>query len=266
MSKRKKEEAAAAGCPAWLATYGDLVTLVLTFFVLLYSFSIVDADKLMEFAQSFSGGEPNIIDFNEPSGITGLMGSGILDFSIPTDATEPPKEDNAEGLTDILSEYTQMLENALASNMPSYFADEYGEQSPVTITMEDGFTKFAIESDIFFDSGEAVLKTEALPAMDIIAELILTMFSFPGSNVVIEGHTDSNPISTVRFPDNWALSSARAEAVLRILMERTGLEGSYFKSVGRGEYQPIADNATAEGRKQNRRVIIYIEQDAAGKR
>lgn len=243
-----------------MATYGDMMTLVLCFFVLLYSFSTIDAEKLRQFAQSFTGGEASIVEFQNPNGITGILGNGIIEYPIPSDAVDIQDEADAEK-QQMINAYIEQLKN-YAGEFPTYFAEEYGEQT-ITVTVEGAVIIIELPGDFLFDKGQDSIKPQFMPVLGDISDLITAnMNLYPNSTIVVEGHTDTTPMRSVRFPDNWALSSGRAEAVVRELMRRTGLDGSYFKASGRAEFQPRAENDTEEGRALNRRVVIYIEQNA----
>lgn len=107
-------------------------------------------------------------------------------------------------------------------------------------------------SELLFDSGQATLKPKAEQALDSVGQWLASTYG----PIEVEGHTDNLPINTTIFPSNWALSSARAVAIVDYLMQNAELDGARFSAVGMGEFSPIADNATVEGRRLNRRVII----------
>lgn len=109
----------------------------------------------------------------------------------------------------------------------------------------------------FFDSGSAGLKTSALPALDCIAS-ILALRTCP---LRIEGHTDNIPIHSTQIASNWELSTARSTELVRLLIVRYGFSPERLSAAGYAEYHPIASNATAQGRAQNRRVDIVILSD-----
>jgi len=124
----------------------------------------------------------------------------------------------------------------------------------------DGDDVLLVFSDhICFDSGQAHLK----PIMDKILETIAGVIVHTRAPTVVEGHTDSNPISTAIFPSNWELSTARAGAVARHLIEKLNIDPDEISCEGHGEFKPVADNATPEGRAANRRVVIRFKGLAA---
>ena len=113
---------------------------------------------------------------------------------------------------------------------------------------------------ILFDSGSTTIKPEGTEVLAKVAEQIRQI---PNHRVRVEGHTDTVPIATARFPSNWELSAARAAGVVRFLVEQ-GLEPALLEAVGRGAHLPIADNATREGRARNRRIEIVLVPDEGG--
>lgn len=262
MARQKKQECP-PGAPMWLQTYGDMMTLILCFFVLLYSFSTLDTEKLRDFAQSFAGGEPTIIDFRGNKSITGLLGNGIIEFPTPSETKVVDVEettDMQQRIDQYVSEVTRELQEAYASPYNTYFdqfegAAELGLQM-YDVTMLDNQMMEIKLGDSLFDPGSAVIK----PDLDIsvLAAIVLDNYQ-EGDIIVVEGHTDTVPLSArSRFLNNWELSGARASAIIEALMKATGLPGSSFEARQKGEYYPIADNDSPEGRALNRRVLIYM--------
>jgi chemotaxis protein MotB len=115
-----------------------------------------------------------------------------------------------------------------------------------------------IGSNVLFNSGEADLLPEALPVLDSAIETLVENRN-RYVMVNIEGHTDNVPISTERYPDNWALSASRAVNTLRYIVEKEVVELNQLSAVGYGEYHPVGTNETPEGRAANRRVDFVIQ-------
>ena len=134
-------------------------------------------------------------------------------------------------------------------------AAKYGLQDQIEVSFNAQYVMITLNGSVLFDSGSEVIKQEALPLVDKVGR-ILDHYS---DNIIeVEGHTDNVPIHNGRFADNNVLSMYRALSVADYLREVTSLNPAHIKSSGRGDYVPIADNATAEGRALNRRVVIKI--------
>lgn len=221
----------------WLATYADTVTLLLTFFVLLYSLSTIDSQKFQQIAvamqSAFSGkADRSILEFSMSSGDVPIVGKPQITVE------DAQQNENLEILEDVL---TYIKENNLEEDVQIY-ADSQG----LNIQMKDS---------ILFDTGKAELRSESKKVLDEIGDLI----SKVDNSVIIEGHTDNVPINTPTMPNNWHLSSARALSVLDYFLgTKKGLNPQRFSAQGCGEYKPIASNDTDENRAKNRRVNIIL--------
>ena len=130
------------------------------------------------------------------------------------------------------------------------------EQGKVRVIETSRGVTIEINDSILFSPGQALLQPPLIKAMSAIAE-VLAPTEFP---ITIEGHTDNVPISTVLFPSNWELSTARAASIVRLLA-MDGVDPSRLAAVGYGEFQPVADNATPEGRARNRRVVLVVSRN-----
>ncbi len=254
--QKRKEE----GAPQWMVTYSDLVTLVLVFFVLLYSFSIIDIVKFQQFVASFQG-----------SGILHL-GSDPLESPpepetqshIIDDDTDMSLEDVRERIKEVgidnLLEYISILEeNPLVEvyQMVTLYVEEHDLQDLVEIRFEVRGIALEIKDRILFDSGRAYLKPNARSVLEKLAPL-LDELPYMTS---VEGHTDDRPINTPQFPSNWELSAARALSVVRFFVDEMGLDPQRFAVVGLSEYHPIVSNDTVENLQLNRRVVIVINAE-----
>jgi chemotaxis protein MotB len=220
--------------PAWMVTYGDIMSLLLTFFVLLISYSTIRQE---EFRRALSS-------FQEALGILPHERSVIQFEEIPAIRTTPaisPKE------------IVQRLRKSIRAA---------GFSGGIHITEEQGGVRVTVESPILFDSGKADLRAEALPLLDEISHVLAE----GDQEVVVEGHTDNVPIHTEEFPSNWELSTARAISVSRSLFEKANLDPKRFSVAGYGEYHPIASNETDEGKQKNRRVEILLKFPGQGQK
>lgn len=270
MAKKQPEEGS-KGAPAWMATFADLMNLLLCFFVLLFSMSSVDAQKFEEIAASFSntfsifsaGGS----SFNDGLLISnGVSQLNNLDKYITntgasasqTSETNYMKKSSGSSDTE---EMEKMLEQARleASEELSERVNEYlletGADKDIDITFTSQYVQLTLKGSVLFDSGSASIKTDALP---LIQKIGVILERYAQSTIEIEGHTDNVPINSARFESNDVLSSYRALAMFDYLVENTSLDPANIKHSGRGEYIPVADNSTPEGRAKNRRIEIKI--------
>lgn len=258
MSRKKKEEEQAPGSPAWMATFSDLMNLLLCFFVLLFSMSEIDVDKWQQVAMSFSE------NFSIFSGGATAIGDGFLISNGVSQLNELDDYINSTGKTaeseDFVNDLEEFEEKQLAAaEQLAEEIEESVEESQFANEIDVDFTaqyvSLTLNGALLFDSGSAELKEEAKPLMDKIGQLL---GRYAQSTIEIEGHTDNVPIHNAKFADNNELSSFRALSVFNYFMETTFLDPAMIKHSGRGEYLPVADNSTPEGRAQNRRVEIKI--------
>lgn len=257
MARKKQEDAPAPGAPAWMATFSDLMNLLLCFFVLLFSMSNVDAEKYEQVAASLAS------SFSILSGGGSAIGEGVLissGISQLTDLdqyfTSMGKNDEGDIELDEKSEY-----EAQALNESEKMAEEIeqiiensGISEYVEVDFNSHYVLLTLNGAFLFDSGSAKIKEDSLSLMDKIG-IIIEKYS--ERLVEIEGHTDNVPISNSKFKNNNELSTARALAVLEYYIDK-GINPIRLKSSGRGEYVPVADNSTTEGRARNRRVEVKI--------
>ena len=258
MARKKKEEVPAPGSPAWMATFSDLMNLLLCFFVLLFAMSTVDAQKLQQVAASFNE------DFSIFEGGATAIGDGILISNGVSQLNELDQYINSTGKTaesetdvDAFEEFEkqQLAESEQLAEQIQEAVDESQFANEIEIDFTSQYVSLNLNGALLFDSGSAELKEEAKPLLDKIGQLL---GRYAQSTIEIEGHTDNVPIHNSRFADNNELSSFRALSVFNYFMETTFLDPANLKHSGRGEYVPVADNNTPEGRAQNRRVEIKI--------
>ncbi|WP_313756559.1 flagellar motor protein MotB [Tissierella sp.] len=234
MARRRRQEESGGGSPEWLTTYSDLVTLLLCFFILLFSFSNVDAEKFRSIMASFQGG----------SGV--LEGGTSLDIPINTIEDYIDIEADLKSLIEHLDEYAETL----------------GLGERLEIKPEERGIVIRFMDNVLFDSGSAEIKPQSLEILKSVAEM-LNRQEFSNRQIKVEGHTDSDQIiRSSKFPTNWELSSARATNVLRYLVEVENIEGNRVSSSGYSYYRPILPNDTPENKAKNRRVDIVILKDS----
>jgi len=232
---RKKSGGEEMRTDGWLATFADTMTLLLTFFVLLYSFSTVDAAKFKQIASSLQ------------SVLTGQTGKSVLDLNVKSGEVplvgEPVPTTTASNNTE-----------DIYKKVESFIKDKK-LQATIVIKSDSRGVIIQLRENIIFESGKSEIKNISKPVLNSISKLIAT---FP-NDIVIEGHTDNVPISNYLYKNNWQLSSARSLTVLEYFVSSTGQTHlERFKSVAYGQYQPIAPNNNEVNRALNRRVNILI--------
>lgn len=267
MAKRRSKEVQAPS-KEWMNTFADLMNLLLCFFVMLFSMSTLDAQKFEMIAAAFSE------SFSIFSAGSTAIGDGLLISNGVSQLNELEQYINSTGkaaenneITERLDEVQKILEEEqlaeserLAEMIQEALAENQLENA-VEIDFNSQFVRLTLKGAVLFDSGSDVLKEEAMPTVEKVA---LILERYIQNTIEIEGHTDNVPISTARFASNNELSSARALSMFNYLVENTSLQPVQIKHSGRGEYMPIADNSTPEGRAKNRRIEIKIYNILSG--
>ena len=231
MSSRRRDLIIRGKIDGWVMTYADMMSLLLTFFILIVSFSSLQQSKFKQAAQSLQEAF-GILEHNE----------SMIDFKNPV----YPDLSNDSIETEVYYEM-QEIEQVILEN---------GLDQEVQVQIQEDGIRFRIHAPFLFASGQADLRAEPLK---ILSELSGLFRKFPYL-VRIEGHTDSMPINSIRYPSNWELSAARAVTVARYF-QGLGLPPERIAATGYGEYHPIAGNGTGQGREKNRRVEIFLQLD-----
>lgn len=264
MAKQRKEEPP-KGAPAWQATFADLMNLLLCFFVLLFSMSTVDAEKLEAVAASFN---QTFSIFKAGATAIGdgiLISNGVsqlnqLDEYINSTGKAEESESESEDFMKEFENAQMQASEQLAEQVAEAVAEsEYESMIDVDFTTQ--YVSLTLNGAFLFDSGSADLKEESKPVLDKVGQILMR---YADSVIEIEGHTDNVPIHNSRFESNDVLSDYRALAVFDYFKGTTTLDPAMIKHSGRGEYVPVADNSTVEGRMQNRRVEIKIFTSLSG--
>jgi chemotaxis protein MotB len=241
----KKPDACKAGAPEWMVTYGDLVTLLMCFFVLLFAFSEIDAQKFEAVMESFQGS-------------AGVLESGkslsedelVFDASPENDTTpDTTQTEELEIIENILQDMVAKLEDELSGSDLS---------SEIKFELQENRLIIKLPNSVLFDPAKAELKDESFGVLSILGEALQDEI-FAMGNLRIEGHTDNVPINTIRFPSNWELSAARATSVLRYFRDELSFTEDRFAISGYSDTRPMLSNDTPEGRAANRRVEIIVE-------
>ncbi|MCR5799427.1 MAG: flagellar motor protein MotB [Lachnospiraceae bacterium] len=269
MAKRK-EDPPPAGAPAWQSTFADLMNLLLCFFVLLFSMSNMDAEKFEALAASFSntfsifsgGGssfDDGLLISNGMSQLTELSeyitNTGAAADSDSLVENEIKEYENEEEKLAAELEEQGLQESEKLAEMVEEALAESGKEREVDVQFNAQYVILTLKGSVLFDSGQAELKKESYPTLSQIG-VILERYGEYG--IEIEGHTDNVPLNGGKYENNDVLSSYRALAMFNYLVNNTGLDPAAIKHSGRGEYVPIADNSTPEGRMKNRRIEIKI--------
>ena len=259
MARRKEDPP--KGSPAWMNTFADLMNLLLCFFVMLFSMSSVNEEKVEKVIASFQSTFSILPGGGASIGEGELISSGISQLENFDSYYNQQLSSQSDGQTeeekDITEAYeqqeleesedmAQQLENALS---------QYGIQDDVEVDFNAEYVTLNMNGALLFDSASAELRDEAYPLVNKLGKILVT---YDNNIIEVEGHTDNVPIHSSKYEDNNVLSMYRALAVANYLRDTTTLDPAYIKSSGRGEYVPIADNATPEGRARNRRVEIKI--------
>jgi chemotaxis protein MotB len=229
-----------------LISYADFMTLLFAFFVVLFASSYRDHQVVKKLSQAIHIGFQQL---GAHSG--GERDYGVAYPDLPPDPStytpqvvHHPAVASAAAATDIV-ELRKQLEDAMGQ--------EIKQREVVMRVTPEGFV-ISLNELGFFDSGQATLLPGAAPKIQRIAKVL----SLHGLNLRVEGHSDDQPIHTAQFRSNWELSTARALAVVTLLIDDSGFDPQKLSVAGYGQYRPIADNATPEGRKMNRRVDMVV--------
>jgi chemotaxis protein MotB len=275
MARRHKHEEH-ANHEAWAIPYGDLITLLLAFFVVMYAMSSVNEGKYRVLSDSLVAAFQGAPKTMEPIQVgEKQLGPGAeLAISItrqPMIETEPRRAiaPIAMAQTTMPSDpAAQSEELAGVANEVEQSMSDLIDRELVTVRRHGNWVEVEIKTDILFPSGVATLSPAAEQVLQQLAE---TLKPFPNA-IRVEGHTDNRPISTSAFPSNWELSAARAASVVH-LFTRAGMDPARLAVIGLGENRPAQSNATPQGRNANRRVLLVIlsgsnrpEGDYAGER
>ncbi|MBU8905214.1 flagellar motor protein MotS [Desertibacillus haloalkaliphilus] len=225
------------GAPKWMVTFSDLMTLILVFFILLFSMSVVDAERFRAISESFQQRQifdyfPSAIEFDHPD-----ESSGMVD----------PFED------DYIDDRDDMIMDELHEEVQQ-FIDANDLTDHISATRDDRGVVLVLQEQTLFETAEAEVLATAEPFLDKVGVLLTAIPNM----VKVEGHTDSRPIATYRYPSNWELSGARASSVIRYLIDNHALNPQRFIATGYGDTRPVVPNTTVENLQLNRRVVIVI--------
>lgn len=228
---RKQGEENKNTAPGWMVTYGDMMTLILVFFVLMYSFSVMDIAKFEGFMSAFQtqlgvlDGGTTIADENFVS--KGSMGNRF--------------NPSANNFNKVMGEMSSYVEK-----------EDLNNQVEMELTKRGLVVR--LTGQVLYDLGKAELKIGGKKLLDKIAKMIIDI----PNDIMVEGHTDNLPINNEEFPSNWELSTSRATNVVKYFMENTEIAPGRLMAAGYSKYRPIFKNDTPEHRAKNRRIEIVV--------
>lgn len=273
MAKRK-EQPPEEGAPGWMATFSDLMNLLLCFFVLLFASSTMDAGKIQKIAASFNNRTFSIMDNTPLNMIAGDMASGgvtqlpnvqsILaeagkNIEGPTGDEASSSRTDAELLSDeeIKKEFNDRGEQQSEKMYEEIIemAEAYRIDDRITLDYNHQYVQMDLNGSILFESGESDIKENQKFFLQKIAGILI---KYKNCIIEIEGHTDNVPIYSYKYENNRDLSTARARKVYEYIVSQENFIDEKIKIAGYGESRPVASNSTEEGRAKNRRVCIKI--------
>jgi chemotaxis protein MotB len=243
MSRKKKHEH--VNHERWLVSYADFITLLFAFFVVLFASSQSDKKKQLQISAAMQAAFKPLGIFESHSKTPALTDvSSAASNTPPAALALPLSSAGAESPEETQKRLSQWLQANITA----------GIISPGTVTMRttaEGLV-ISLHEAGFFPSGSAEVRTASLPMLMNLAATL------PRGPLRVEGHTDNVPIHTAQFATNWELSTARASAIARLLLEHGSINPASLSAAGYAEFHPVADNTTELGRGQNRRVDIIL--------
>lgn len=233
---RRKKKGDDVNTNGWMDTYADTITLLLTFFILLYSISAVDSEKLKQLNHALQSSLKGNTEVSEVK--------DIKDLEVKT---KDPKSGNTE-----YEDLAKKLNSTIEKN---------GLTEVIKLRKEDRGIVLQLDETILFEPGKADLKENNKEVL----ETITTIINEHDNDVLIEGHTDNVPMNNKEFASNWELSAARALSAVTYFVHDKQIDPMRFSVKGYGEYKPLVPNDTPENRAINRRIdILMVEQKVKG--
>lgn len=245
MARRRRQEEPPSH-ERWLVSYADFITLLFAFFVVMYSISSINEGKYKVLSEAMEG----IFTHQDksikpiPIGQENLRGT---ETSTDSAGEQPSEQAETEPLAKIADDIREEFSSLLGDGQLQIRANEM-------------WLELELSSNLLFPVADAIPQQEGFEIVEKIAK-ILAPYDNP---IQVEGFTDNIPIRTPLYPTNWELSVARAASIVRMLA-LDGVAPERLAAVGYGEFQPIASNATAEGRAKNRRVVMIISRNTEGR-
>jgi chemotaxis protein MotB len=251
MSRRKKHEH--VNHERWLVSYADFITLLFAFFVVLFASSQANKSKQTELSAAMQSAFTPLGVFESHAKTPPLNNNHGAPATVTPAAMPLP-------LSSVRTETAEETEKHLNKLLAQQVAAGHIPPGSVTMRITAEGLVISLHEFGFFPSGSAEVRAASIP---LLSSLAVTL---PAGPLRIEGHTDNIPIHTAQFATNWELSTARATAIARLLLERGPIDPANLSAAGYAEFHPVASNATAEGRSRNRRVdIILLRRQAASR-
>jgi chemotaxis protein MotB len=224
----------------WLLTYSDLMNLLLIFFIVLYTMSQVDQQKVEQLSEALKAA------FGQGKTVIDMHKNGNTPSAMEQKSDNPSAVVNSKMEVEQINEVKNKIEGLIAGK---------SLQKQLGVVMEERGIRISISSTLLFQKGKAQIDAAAVPFLDEVGNVLKNISE---KNIRVEGHTDNDPINTNEFHDNWELSSMRANEVLKYLVQKNKIKPEKISAVGFGEYRPIVPNTSEENKSKNRRVDIVI--------
>lgn len=246
----------------WIYTFADLMTLLLVFFVLMFSLSSIEKEKFQEAVRSlnmaFAGetGANSVIDLPHEAPVKSEVPEEIEEVLPATDIAEEQGEKNAKNDAETQNVAIDAKWKSLSDDLQRQFQVSRASDAVEIGTPKDGRMTIRVQGTVLFPVGSAEYNREMMPMLD---SLVLTLKQNPDLRVSIQGHTDDRPIETARFPSNWELSAVRATNVLRYMI-RGGISPERVQATGYGDSVPLVENSSEFNRAKNRRLEFVLER------
>lgn len=266
MARRKKEET--KGAAAWITTFSDLMNLLLCFFIMLFAMSTIDQEKFQELIVSFSSGFGIFTTSSAAIGDGGVVSSGLeslneigqelsnmgLNFEGSSAEISPAVEDFKKLELQEMIAQSEAMQDDIEGQL-----QELNIIGELDVEATAQYVQLTLSGSMLFESGSAEIKPDAVSLVDKLGGILSP---YQGNNIEVIGHTDNVPMTGgTKYEDNIDLSMARAKTIALYMIENNNLNIEDILFSGKGEYDPLVSNSTAEGRAQNRRVEIRIYND-----
>ena len=252
--RRKKEPENEGGMERWLITYADLITLLMIFFILMYTMSQVDARKYAAVANSLSvvltGQALSVLETQGPSLVEGISGQQVPEGP----GAAPAQQGELDEVKQMIAEFIKTKDMEASQGEAQGNAAVTKLSDHIIVYEQERGLVISFKDTLLFASASDQLTPRA---QMIIREIGSTLVKLP-NYIRVEGHTDDVPINTGKFPSNWELSALRASNVVHVLSEDAGIPAERMSIIGYGEYRPLVANEDTISRAMNRRVDIVI--------